>query len=175
MGPKEGSKRMSWDKVITSSPVDRIAVWVTKFKAWDKPSEAEGELDQQCRVPGEAPQHVLERLAADEATKRRWRALIAKSPYRLKARPPSPDLTGQVVGNLLVIGAKTASPDRSNASRKRGALWVAVCSCGAYVLRRRKSLEAGNVGGCGPGCDAEHQVKVERVDRGRTRPRWMGA
>jgi hypothetical protein len=57
-----------------------------------------------------------------------------------KAPPPTkpapngvPDLTGNVVGRLRVIGYLNSHP-------RRGAAWLVRCSCGDYEYRRSKSI-----------------------------------
>lgn len=60
-------------------------------------------------------------------------------PWEAFHGPSQFDITGQVFGQLVVLGVW--SGDRSKKDRKdKKRTWVVKCSCGAYSRRKRKSL-----------------------------------
>src|SRR5262245_6632562 len=96
-----------------------------------------------------------------------WRGL---APPALRCVPSNtPDLTGRVVGRLMVVGLSATHvpwhPPRPGhtGSSGRGARWVCRCRCGYYVVRSTKAIRKNSDLAC------EICLRIEGAERARQR------
>ncbi len=119
-----------WDRLSTSAPIDRLAATVT--------SGSSETYEPKGLFPADQVGHIHDKVPPP------YQAAPGKCSW-------TENLIGQSFGRLRVLGKFTGRIGKNGRAR-----WVVRCTCGAYEVKRAKTLKSG----ASTMCEACHRLEA---------------